>query len=142
MKQKKVEQFSSGGGGHAQNFIDAMHPRKKERLKAEIEEIHDSSAWCHFGDISCQLGAAHAREAAEAEVRNFRPWNDVPDDSHTHLEANKIDTAQENNPLVPVLGTDAEKKQTMVGETATPEALAKLTRQHHEGFAVLETIYH
>jgi hypothetical protein len=48
---KKVHTFKGDGGKtHAANFIAAIRSRKRADLKAEIEAIHYSSAWCHLGN--------------------------------------------------------------------------------------------
>jgi predicted dehydrogenase len=50
---KKLKTFKGdGGGNHALNFIEGIRSRKADHLKAEIEDIHFSSAWCHLGNIS------------------------------------------------------------------------------------------
>lgn len=133
---KKIQTFKGdGGGGHAENFINAMRDRKPEELNGEIEQIHYSSAWCHLGNISWRLGQAYNRDQAEAAVKDFQPWNDVIADFHQHLTNNEIDPAMENLKLGTMLEIDPAK-ETFVGDTATDEALALLTRTYREGFEV------
>jgi predicted dehydrogenase len=134
---KKIRSFSGdGGGGHAENFIAAVRSRRKEELTAEIEQNHYSSAWCHLGNIAYRLGegAAYERKAAEAVV-DCQPWRDVISDFHEHLKRNEIDPAGETITLGPTLDFDGEK-ETFVGESATPEALALLTREYRSDFQV------
>lgn len=133
---KAIKKFKgNGGGAHAENFIKAMRSRKRDSLKAEIEEIHFSSAWCHLGNISYRLGQTYGREQAEAVVKDFQPWNDVIEDFHTHLKANEIDESKEKIFIGPTLEIDAEK-ETFVGDSATKEALALLTREYRKGFEI------
>src|SRR6185503_5198894 len=54
---KKIKDFSSEGReGHMENFISAIRSRKPETLNAHCKETHLSSALCHTGLISHQLG--------------------------------------------------------------------------------------
>ncbi|MEM7387047.1 MAG: gfo/Idh/MocA family oxidoreductase, partial [Verrucomicrobiota bacterium] len=137
---KSIKKFKgNGGGGHAENFINAMRSRKREDLKAEIEEIHYSSAWCHLGNISWQLGSKYKREEAAERIKDFQPWNDVIDDFHNHLEANEIDASKADITIGTLLEMDGQK-ETFTGPTATPEALALLTRPYRKGFEVPEKV--
>lgn len=133
---KKLHTFKGDGGkNHAANFIDAVRSRKKEDLKGEIEQIHYSSAWCHLANISQRLGQQYDRAAAEAAVKDFLPWNDVIADFHQHLINNQLDAAKLDIKMGPMLELDVAK-ETFTGTTATPEALALLTREYRQGFAV------
>jgi len=51
----KVE-VEMGPGGIFDNFIHCMRTRKRDELHADIAEAHLSSACCHLGNISYQLG--------------------------------------------------------------------------------------
>ncbi|MHC4997370.1 MAG: gfo/Idh/MocA family oxidoreductase, partial [Planctomycetota bacterium] len=63
---KKIVSFN-GGGDHFGNFIDAVRSRDRSILNADINEGHLSSALCHTGAISHQLGKLqNADEALEA----------------------------------------------------------------------------
>ncbi|MCB1225027.1 MAG: Gfo/Idh/MocA family oxidoreductase [Verrucomicrobiales bacterium] len=137
---KKLRAFSGDGGkSHAENFIAALRNRDASTLNGEIEEIHYSSAWCHLGNISWRLGQAYQRDQAEAAVKDFQPWNDVIADFHQHLENNQVDAAKEKIQLGALLEIDADK-ETFVGASATPEALALLRRDYRAGFEVPEVV--
>ncbi len=137
---KKLQAFSGDGGkSHAENFIEAMRNRKTDTLKGEIEEIHYSSAWCHLGNISWQLGQTSTREQTEAALQGFQPWNDVIADFHDHLQNNELDAGKLDIKLGALLEIDAEK-ETFIGDTATPEALALLKREYRTGFEVPEAV--
>jgi hypothetical protein len=119
-----------GDGGKTTRPISSPPSAAANRtdLKAEIEAIHYSSAWCHLGNISYRLGQKYNREQAEAAVKDFQPWNDVIGDFHEHLvKRNELDAAKLDIKMGPMLELDAAK-ETFIGETATPEALALLTR--------------
>ena len=137
---KRIAKFSGDAGkNHAQNFFDAMRSRKKEDLKGEVEQIHYSSAWCHLGNVSYRLGTEYNREKAEAAVKDFQPWNDVIGDFHEHVTANELNLANEKVYIGADLTIDAEK-ETFTGDSATPEALALLTREYREGFVVPDQV--
>jgi predicted dehydrogenase len=133
---KKIQAFKGdGGGSHAANFISAVRSRKKEDQNAEIEDIHFSSAWCHLGNISWRLGEAYSRDQAEAAVKEFQPWNDVIADFHDHLGRNELDAGKLDIKLGAMLELDVAN-ESFTGATATPEALALLTREYRAGFEV------
>ena len=45
-----------GDGNHFANFLDAVRSRKRSDLHADVLDGHLSSALCHTGGISHQLG--------------------------------------------------------------------------------------
>lgn len=45
-----------GGGNHYDNFLKAVRSRDRKSLAADIEEGHQSSAYCHLGNIAYKLG--------------------------------------------------------------------------------------
>jgi hypothetical protein len=53
---KTVKEFK-GDDRHMQNFIDVIRNRKTDELYGPIEEGNTSSALCHLGNISHQIGA-------------------------------------------------------------------------------------
>ena len=137
---KKLQTFKGDGGGkHAENFIDALRNRNKDQLNGEIEEIHFSSSWCHLGNISWRLGQQYSRDQAEAAVKGFQPWNDVIADFHDHLGRNELDAAKLDIKLGAMLELDVEK-ESFTGASATPEALALLTREYRPGFEVPKAV--
>jgi predicted dehydrogenase len=46
--------FSESNAEHIGNFLDCMRSRK--RPHADVEEIHISTAWCHYGNIAYRMG--------------------------------------------------------------------------------------
>ncbi len=137
---KEVAKFSGDGGrSHAANFINAMRSRKTSDLKAEIEQIHYSSAWCHLGNISYRLGQNSDIDQARARMKDLEQWQEVCGDFGAHMEANQIALQPGDFRLGPLLEIDAAK-ETFVGETATPEALALLRREYRKGFEVPDAV--
>lgn len=66
-----------GGGDHFANFLQAVHARDPKILKADIEEGHQSSAFCHLGNIAFKLDRKlHINPSTESFV------NDSEADTH------------------------------------------------------------
>jgi len=125
---KKIKGFSgNAGGGHAENFIKAVRSRRRDDLNADILQGHYSAAWCHVGNVSYRLGRRYSRKEAVAQV-DLKPWADVIDEFHAHLEANQIDPAKAEIQLGAMLEIDPET-ETLKGATATDEAKAVWTGQ-------------
>jgi predicted dehydrogenase len=62
---KLIQSFKGGGeSSHFTNFIQAVRSRRRADLNAEVEEGFLSSALCHLGNISYQLG----NKAAASEM--------------------------------------------------------------------------
>ncbi|HUU30587.1 MAG TPA: Gfo/Idh/MocA family oxidoreductase [Phycisphaerae bacterium] len=121
---KKIKGFKGNGGeGHAANFIEAVRSRKTSDLNAPIEQGHYSTAWCHCGNVAYRLGGAYSQEEAKARVKGYRPWEEVIDEFHAHLDANEIDPKKADIRLGPVIEIDPDS-QTLTGACATDEAKA------------------
>lgn len=77
--------------GHQDNWLAAVAAHDPSRLNAEIHEGHLSSALCHMGGISHQLGQpAPMREIMERTAANDVLANAV-DRMAGHLRANGVD---------------------------------------------------
>ncbi len=84
-----------GGGNHFANFLHAVRSRKHTDLTADIEQGHLSSALCHMGNISYQLGTA--RETSDVLRESSK--HDTPENVKAtlgrvlrHLDGNRIDS--------------------------------------------------
>ncbi len=136
LEGKEVGKFSGNGGkNHAANFISAMRTRKTTDLNAEIEQIHYSSAWCHLGNISYRLGKESNPEQAREGLKDMEQWQEVMNDCGEHVKANEIALQPGDFRLGPMLEVDTAK-ETFIGPSATPEALALLRREYRTGFEV------
>jgi predicted dehydrogenase len=61
----------TGGGNHFANFIKAVRARDHKLLNADIEEGHQSSAFCHLGNIAYRLGRKlHINPSTESFVND------------------------------------------------------------------------
>lgn len=137
---KVIQRFKGdGGGGHAANFISAMRSRKTADLNGEIEQIHYSSAWCHLGNLSWRLGKDGDLDMAKAQLADFEPWQHVIEDLPAHLAANEVTLKPGDLRVGKLLEIDAEK-ETFIGDSATPEALAMLKREYRKGFEVPDQV--
>ena len=126
---KRIKRIRGDGGrGHMANFIKAIRSGRHQDLTADIEKGHYSSAWCHLGNLSWQLGRPYRKEEALARVKGVRPWADVIEQFHAHLDANEIDPKKADIKLGAMLEVDP-KAEALTGPTATPQAKALWTGQ-------------
>jgi predicted dehydrogenase len=51
-----VEEKRDSGQSHFENFIDVLRTRKRQDLRAPIEDGHLSTTLCHLGNISYRVG--------------------------------------------------------------------------------------
>jgi predicted dehydrogenase len=125
-----VQKFKAPGD-HYRNFIDAMRSRKRENLRGEILEGHVSSALCHLGNISYQLGEPHSfgrkpdfgnNEAAYETLQRFEQ----------HLSENGVDMQAGHYQLGRKLTIDPAKEN--FGHDKDANAL--LFAKYREGFVV------
>jgi hypothetical protein len=89
--------------------------------------------------MSWQLGKGGDYEQAKAQLTDFEPWQQVIDDTPAHLAANEVTLKAGELRVGSMLEIDAAN-ETLVGATATPEALALLKRQYRAGFEVPEMV--
>lgn len=122
-----------GGGDHFGNLIDAIRTGNKDDLNGEILQGHLSSALCHTGGMSHQLGRpATAKEAAEA-VSQHDQFADSFDRMAHHLRKNEVDIdSQPALTLGPWLEFDVAAETVTNNDSATP----LLTRDYRPGYVV------
>jgi len=126
---KKIQSFSGdAGGGHAANFVKGMRSRKESDLNSPILQGHYSTAWCHCGNVAYRLGGKYAMDEAKARVKGYKPWEEVIDEFHAHMDANEIDPKKAEIKLGPMLEIDP-KTETLKGTCATTKAKAVWTGQ-------------
>jgi predicted dehydrogenase len=120
------------GADHYANFIAALRSRKASELHADIEEGHLSSALCHTGNVSYQLGERLAPAAIRERLQDRPAAAETFGRFAEHLAANGVDL--ERSPAV--LGADLKMDVTgerFVGNRAANELL---TREYRRGFVV------
>lgn len=127
----------SGGGDHFGNLVDAIRTGRKEDLNGEILEGHLSSALCHTGGISHQLGRpATAKEVAQAISRHDL-FADSFDRMAHHLRRNEVDI--DNQPVLslgPWLAMDVQAERFLNHEAAN----TMLTRDYRAGYVVPDAL--
>jgi len=121
---------------HFNNFIECVRSRKREDLKAEINEGHLSSLLCHLGNISYRLGEdisfTHAPALLENDAMAGEAWGSM------------------KQHLLDVTGMNLDESTCRLGRTLAFDAQAEkfindgeadrlLTRAYRESFAVPET---
>ncbi|HEX6813553.1 MAG TPA: Gfo/Idh/MocA family oxidoreductase [Planctomycetota bacterium] len=130
-KGVEVRRFE-GAKDHFENFIAAVRSRKVEDLRADIREGHVSSALCHMGNVSHQLGTACSRKEIEAAVGKNADAAEACTRMFAHLEANGVDLEQTRLQLGARLEMDARTERFR--DHAAANRLA--TREYRAGFVV------
>ncbi len=128
-----------GGGNHFTNFLDAVRSRKPTDLNAPVLDGHLSSALCHTGGISHQLGevrtASEILESAGDVAGVSDPGHRLRDSLErmfAHLRANEVDVDQ---PIV-TAGAMLEMDPASERFTNNESANALLHREDRWPFAV------
>ncbi|MDB5295734.1 MAG: oxidoreductase domain protein [Phycisphaerales bacterium] len=129
-----VDGINDGNGGHFVNFVKALRSRKREDQNGEILEGHLSSALCHTGNISYQLGQKvkprEIREALKGNKAGLETFGRLRD----HLEDNGVSILGDQAVLGASLEMDP-KTERFTGDNAE-KANALLTREYRKGFEV------
>ncbi len=124
----------TGGDDHFGNFIKAVRTRNPEDLNADIEEGHYSSALCHLGNVSMNLGdlvtGAQAKERLDGNRESLETFERFSE----HLGKNSVDLGKTKLRLGKQLKIDP-RKEVFVGEFAEL-ANPHLTREYRKDFAV------
>jgi predicted dehydrogenase len=125
-----------GASDHYANFIAAVKSRRTADLHADILEGHLSSALCHTGNISHQLGRKAPAAAIREEIKGDRDALPTFERMREHLAANGVDIEHEQLTLGPVLRMNT-KAERFIGNAA---ADALLTRNYRAPFVVPEIV--
>jgi predicted dehydrogenase len=134
---KRVQQFKSdGGGGHHQNFIDAVRGRKPEMIAATPSHGHIAAGLCHLGNISHRLGQAAEGAEISTAVKGVPQLEDGFARMQEHLLLNQVDVKKTPRMLGPWLTIDP-KTERFTGDRAD-EANAMLKKPYRQGFEIKE----
>lgn len=130
---KLIKKFS-GGDDHFGNFIAAVKSRNHEDLAADIEEGHYSSALCHLGNISMNLGDLVTGAQAKERFQGDKESRETFERFSEHLAKNSVDLNKTKLRMGKQLAIDpqAEVFQGEFAEQANP----LLTREYRKGFVV------
>ncbi|MCH2131536.1 MAG: Gfo/Idh/MocA family oxidoreductase [Pirellulaceae bacterium] len=126
-----VETFT-GNSNHFANFLDAVRSRKREDLNAEVLEGHLSSALCHTGNISHQLGDQKTANEIRGEMSGHPAFADSFERLAVHLDANEVDVDAAALTFGARLTMDPETERF----TNHDEANRLLTREYRQPFVV------
>lgn len=121
----------NGGGDHFAAFIRAVKSRQQSDLAAPVLEGHLSSALCHLGNNSYQLGRETSFSDAEREWSKSRNGTEAFGRMKEHLEKNGVALANTKLKLGRLLELDAAKEQFK-----DKAALPLLTREYRKGFTL------
>ena len=131
---KRIKQFvGDGGGQHASNFIAAVRSRDSALLNAPIQEGHISSACCHLGNLSYQLGAPADSATLQKVMRECQQAGPTVEKLEQHLRANGVDLEKEPMTCGPWLTLDKQTEEITEVEGADSGALLKKARQLAHG---------
>ena len=133
---KLIKKFS-GSADHFANFVDAVRSRKISDLNADIEEGHISSALCHLGNISYEMGNTMPVKEVAGEFKGDSEALETLGRFREHLGNNKLDTDDTIISMGPKLTIDS-KSETFTGGQASA-ANPKLTREYRKPFVVPTT---
>jgi len=128
---KLIRRFDGGGDIFA-NFIKAVHSRKVNELNADIEEGHLSSALCHLGNITYQLGGEESFEDCEAILEGNEAALESMDRTKHHLKQAGVDHEAEKIIVGRRLRIDSAS-ESFVDDV---QANALLAREPREPFVV------
>src|SRR5688500_15961139 len=93
-KAAKVVKELKGDDRHMQNFIDVALSRKSAELYGPIEEGNTSSALCHLGNISHQIGKGAAPDAIRDRIKSNALLVEAYGRMAEHLKNNNVDLAK------------------------------------------------
>jgi len=116
------------------NFIDVVRSRRTAGLFGTIEEGHVSSALCHVGNISHQLGRAADANVMGDAIKGDAPLAEAYGRMTEHLAANNVNL--EKTPLtlgVPLAIDPAAERFTGAGSDVANKLL---TRDYRAPFTV------
>jgi predicted dehydrogenase len=124
----------TGDGNHFANFIKAVRSRKQSDLNAPALEGHLSSALCHTGQISHQLGEKQSASDILASIKDNELLRDSVERMFAHLLANEVDV---DKPVITV-GATLEMDPASERFTNSDAANELLRREDRKPFAVPE----
>jgi predicted dehydrogenase len=130
---QEIESFH-GDGDHMANFLDAVRSRKRSELKADVLEGHLSSALCHTGGISHQLGEPQSASDILASIKDNALLQDSVERMFAHLRSNEVNI---DGPVV-TQGVLLEMDPAKERFTNNDAANEMLRRQDRRQFAVPE----
>jgi len=128
---QKIKEWR-GSSNHYENFIKAVRSRQVSDLNSDVLEGHLSSALCHTGNISYQLGKKARTEEIREKIKSEKGMEEAFGRMLEHLAANGVDTNKDQLTLGVPLKMDPTKEVFKGDKTANK----LLTRPYRPGFVV------
>jgi predicted dehydrogenase len=132
---KEIKRWS-GAKDHFENFISAVRSRQVEDLTADILEGHLSSALCHTGNISYQLGRRQAPQEIREQLKEHAELVEGYERMVEHLRANEVDLQVDKL----ILGVGLRMDPATERFKGNRDANRLLTRDYREPFVVPENV--
>lgn len=126
----------NGAQNHYENFVTAVRSRRMEDLNADILQGHLSSALCHTGNISYQLGKRAKPGVIREQLKEYADLNEGYDRMVEHLRRNEVDLDTDQLTLGAGLRMDPSRER-FIGNA---DANRLLTRNYREPFVVPESV--
>jgi len=130
---KTVKEFK-GDDRHMQNFIDVIRNRKMEELYGPIDEGNTSSALCHLGNISHQIGAKAGPAKIAARIKSDAKLSEAYGRMVEHLHNNNVDLDKTPLTLGVPLIVDAKNERFLGPDAARANKM--LSAQYRAPFTV------
>lgn len=131
-----IRTFSGKMENHQTNFIKAVRSRRSSELTADILEGHISSALCHTGNISHELGKPASPAEIKAKLKGNSDVADAYERMVAHLAANKVDLIKTPLTVGAALVMDPKTERF----TNNEQANALLTRKYRAPFTISEKV--
>ena len=135
-KESAKIEGKSGGNAHFENFMKAVRSRKVEDLNADCEETHISSALCHTGLISHQLGSKLSDGEIKERVKGDSFLSDRYAAMADHLGKNGVKIDGKTVTYGPMLKFNPETEQFEGNEGLDARANELATRNYREPYVV------
>ena len=123
-----------------ENFLTAVRSRKREDQYAESEETHISSALCHTGLISHQLGMQMHDSEVRERIKSDKLLADRFEAMAEHLALNGVDLDAETISLGPWLKFNPGTERAEGNDDLDAKANALTTRQYRKPYVVEEVV--
>jgi len=133
LEGKEIKSWN-GGGDHYANFLEAVQANDQSKLNGPVLDGHLSSALCHTGGVSHQLGKNATLKEIESTMENESDlFKDSLKRMIDHLKANEIDI---NEGAALTLGADLKFNTTTEAVTNNEKANQMMSREFRKGFEV------
>ena len=128
---KEIKKWD-GSENHMGNFLKAVRAGNPALQNATVLEGHLSSALCHTGNVSYQLGTGQPAAAVREAIRSEPDGEATLQRMLEHLQRNDVDVSQQGLVLGPVLKMNPKTEQF----TNHRAASKLLTREYRHPYVV------